>query len=319
MLLAINASAGKAVNGKVAPDDTGPSAQPAETQAVLLCCKSAAPQLYRIEPLTFLSFNRRRSIDRAGSRRAPMSDRKPLMPKATAVWLVENTSLSFDQIAVFCAMHLLEVKGIADGDVAAGIKGMDPIASGQLTREEIKRCEENEGASLRLAASKVEVPPVKTKKGPKYTPLSRRHDRPNAVLWLLRNHPELKDTQLMRLVGTTKPTIAQIRDRTHWNSPNLVPQDPVTMGLCSQVELDAEVNKSAARAAKERRDAGIPEPDRGGTLLPTAETTGFGGASIVQPKEKAAPKEETEAEEQARMLAKLKALSGGEKAAADED
>ncbi len=248
-----------------------------------------------------------------------MTERKPLMPKATAVWLVENTSLSFDQIAAFCGMHLLEVKGIADGDVAAGIKGMDPIASGQLTREEIKRCEENEGAHLRLAASKVEVPPVKTKKGPKYTPVSRRHDRPNAVLWLLRNHPELKDSQIMRLVGTTKPTIAQIRDRTHWNSANLVPQDPVTMGLCSQIDLDGEVKKAAARAAKERRDAGIPEPERAGTLLPTSETTGFGGASIVQPREKPAPKEETEAEEQARVLAKLKGLSAGDKEKSDDE
>ncbi len=242
-----------------------------------------------------------------------MSDRKPLMPKATAVWLVENTSLSFDQIAEFCGMHLLEVKGIADGDVAAGIKGMDPITSGQLTREEIKRVEADEGAHLRLAASKVEVPPVKTKRGPKYTPVSRRHDRPNAVLWLLRNHPELKDSQLMRLVGTTKPTISQIRGRTHWNSPNLTPQDPVAMGLCSQIDLDAEVGKAAARVAKERRDAGIPEPERGGTLLPTATTTG--GASIMQPKEKEAPKAETEAEEQARVLAKLKGMSGAEKGA----
>ena len=133
------------------------------------------------------------------------------------------------------------------------------------------------------------------------------------MLWLLRNHPELKDSQLMRLVGTTKPTIAQIRDRTHWNSPNLAPQDPVTMGLCSQIDLDAEVHKAAARAAKERRDAGIPDPERSGTLLPTAETTGFGGASIIQPKEKAAPKAETEAEEQARVLAKLKGLSSGDK------
>jgi uncharacterized protein len=126
------------------------------------------------------------------------SDRKPLMPKATAVWLTDNTSLSFDQIADFCGMHLLEVKGIADGDVASGIKGMDPITSGQLTREEIKRGETNPRHVLRLAVSKIEIPPVKTKRGPKYTPVSRRHDRPNAVLWLLRNHPELKDSQLMR-------------------------------------------------------------------------------------------------------------------------
>ncbi len=137
-----------------------------------------------------------------------MSDRKPLMPKATAVWLVENTSLTFDQIAEFCGLHVLEVKGIADGDVAHGIKGMDPISNGQLTREEIARAEANEGHNLQLAASKVIVPEVKTKSGPRYTPVSRRHDRPNAVLWLLRSHPELRDSQIMRLVGTTKPTIA---------------------------------------------------------------------------------------------------------------
>jgi hypothetical protein len=144
-----------------------------------------------------------------------MSDRKPLMPKATAVWLVENTSLSFDQIAEFCGLHVLEVKGIADGDVAHGIKGMDPISNGQLTREEIKRGEDDHSVILHLAEAKVDIPEVKTKKGPRYTPVSRRHDRPNAVVWLLRNHPELKDSQLMRLVGTTKTTIAAIRDRTH--------------------------------------------------------------------------------------------------------
>src|SRR5688572_4451982 len=151
-----------------------------------------------------------------------MSNRKPLMPKATAVWLVENTSLSFDQIAEFCGLHHLEVKGIADGDVAQGIKGMDPISSGQLTREEIKAAEDDASHSLKLAESKVAMPQVASRKGPRYTPVSRRHDRPNAVLWLLRNHSELKESQIMRLVGTTKPTIAQVRDRTHWNSPNLV-------------------------------------------------------------------------------------------------
>lgn len=246
-----------------------------------------------------------------------MSDRKPLMPKATAVWLVENTSLSFEQIAAFCGLHVLEVKGIADGDVAQGIKGMDPISSGQLTREEIQAGEEDHGHELRLAETKVVIPQVASKKGPRYTPVSRRHDRPNAVLWLLRNHAELKDSQIMRLVGTTKPTIAQIRDRTHWNSPNLVPQDPVTLGLCSQIDLDAEVKKAATRLERERKEAGLPEPERAGTLLPTSETTAIPGlgpqpyAEIVQPREQE-PREETEAEEEARVFAKLKGLTKGQ-------
>ncbi len=138
-----------------------------------------------------------------------MSDRRPLMPKATAVWLVENTSLTFEQIAELCGLHVLEVKGIADGDVAQGIKGMDPLSSGQLTREEIERAEADPSHKLHLAEQKVVMPEQAAKKGPRYTPVSRRHDRPNAVLWLLRNHPEMKDSQIMRLVGTTKPTIAQ--------------------------------------------------------------------------------------------------------------
>mgnify|MGYP001123701490 CR=1 FL=1 len=158
----------------------------------------------------------------------------PLMPKATAVWLVENTSLSFDQIADFCKLHPLEVKGIADGEVAAGIKGHDPITSGQLTRDEIARGEANPEHKLVLAASKVRLPEIKRRGGPRYTPLSRRQDRPNAILWLLRNHPELKDAQIMRLVGTTKTTLQAIRERTHWNSANLSPLDPVTLGLCSK-------------------------------------------------------------------------------------
>ena len=171
-------------------------------------------------------------------------DRTPLMPKATAVWLVDNTSLTFEQIAEFCGLHVLEVKGIADGDVAHGIKGMDPISSGQLSREEIAAAEEDPSHRLKLSEPKVEVPEVKTKRGPRYTPVSRRQDRPNAILWLLRNHPELKDSQIMRLVGTTKPTIIAIRERSHWNSPNLQAQDPVTLGLCSQIDLDAEVKKA---------------------------------------------------------------------------
>jgi hypothetical protein len=200
-----------------------------------------------------------------------MSAHKPLMPKATAVWLVENTSLSFEQIAEFCGLHVLEVKGIADGDVAQGIKGLDPISNGQLTREEIQRAEEDPEHHLALAERKIDVPQVKTKPGPRYTPVSRRQDRPNAVLWLLRNHPELKDSQIIRLVGTTKPTIAAIRDRTHWNSANLTPQDPVALGLCSQVDLDNEVQKAAARLERERVEQ-RKKLEKAGTLLPTSET-----------------------------------------------
>ena len=195
------------------------------------------------------------------------------MPKATAVWLVDNTSLSFEQIAEFCGLHVLEVKGIADGDVAHGIKGMDPISSGQLSREEIAKAEENPSYRLKLSEPKVEVPEVKTKRGPRYTPVSRRQDRPNAILWLLKNHPELKDSQIMRLVGTTKPTILAIRDRTHWNSPSLVAQDPVTLGLCTQTDLDAEVKKAAAKLAQERKEA--PEAAKGETLIPAEESIGF--------------------------------------------
>ncbi|GAA0776785.1 DUF1013 domain-containing protein [Roseibium denhamense] len=171
----------------------------------------------------------------------------PLMPKATAVWLVDNTALSFTQIASFCKLHPLEVKAIADGEAAQGIKGLDPILTGQLTREEVEKAQNDPNYQLKLQGSKVVVPESK-RKGPRYTPVSRRQDRPNAILWLVRNHPELKDAQIMRLVGTTKPTIAAIRDRTHWNSANLTPSDPVTLGLCSQLELDMEVEKAAKNA-----------------------------------------------------------------------
>ncbi len=199
--------------------------------------------------------------------------RIPLMPKATAVWLVDNTSLTFEQIAEFCGLHVLEVKGIADGDVAHGIKGMDPISSGQLSRDEIAEAELNPTHRLKLSERKVEVPEVKTKRGPRYTPVSRRQDRPNAILWLLKNHPELKDSQIMRLVGTTKPTITAIRERSHWNSPNLQAQDPVTLGLCSQIDLDAEVKKAAARLEREHKRAGVAETAKAETLLPTEEST----------------------------------------------
>ena len=234
--------------------------------------------------------------------------RLPLMPKATAVWLVDNTSLSFEQVAEFCGLHALEVKGIADGDVAQGIKGLDPIAGGQLTREEIKRGETNPGYRLKIQELKVDVPEARTKKGPRYTPVSRRQDRPNAVVWLLKNHPELKDSQIMRLVGTTKPTIESIRDRSHWNSANLNALDPVTLGLCSQIELDAEVQKAAERIERDRKASGAP-PLPGGTLLPTEETTApvMPTATIVEMPVEAEPVE-TEAEEAKRVFEQLKAL-----------
>lgn len=247
-----------------------------------------------------------------------MTDRKPLMPKATAVWLVSNTALTFDQIAEFCGLHVLEVKGIADGDVAQGIKGLDPVSSGQLTRDEIKRGEEDAGHKLRLFESNVNLPQSSAKKRPRYTPVSRRHDRPNAVLWLLRNHPELKDSQIMRLVGTTKPTIAQIRDRSHWNSPNLVPQDPVTLGLCSQVDLDAEVRKASRRSDRDRPEG---EVARAGTLLSAEETTAGMRpvAEIMQTREAPGPRAETESEEAARVLAKLRTMKSSEQPVEGDD
>ncbi|MGR7996085.1 MULTISPECIES: DUF1013 domain-containing protein [unclassified Xanthobacter] len=198
-----------------------------------------------------------------------MSTNTPLMPKATAVWLVDNTALSFEQIGDFCKLHPLEVKGIADGEVAQGIKGLDPISSGQLTRDEITLAEKDPNRRLKLQESKVRLPEQKKRRGPRYTPVSRRQDRPNAILWLLRNHPELKDAQVIRLVGTTKSTIQSIKERTHWNAAQLTPMDPVTLGLCSQIDLDLEVQ----RAAKDR-PADMVQDDRGATLLPADVTTG---------------------------------------------
>jgi hypothetical protein len=222
----------------------------------------------------------------------------PLMPKATAVWLVENTALSFDQIAHFCNLHPLEVKAIADGDAAQGIKGLDPILTGQLTREEIAEAEADPSHELHIAGPKVRLPETKYKKGPRYTPVSRRQDRPNAILWLVRNHPELKDSQIMRLIGTTKSTIQSIRERTHWNSANLTPLDPVTLGLCSQIDLDFEVQ----RAAKEKPAAA---ESQGATLLPAAVTT----APKEEPQESASAKKSDELNVEA-VFAKLKQIGG---------
>ena len=186
-----------------------------------------------------------------------------LMPKATAVWLVDNTALSFDQIAAFCTLHPLEVQGIADGDVAGGIMGASPIQNGQLTREEIEKAEANPAYRMQLSEPKVRVAAAK-RKGPRYTPISRRNERPNAIKWLVRNHPELKDAQIMRLVGTTKSTIDSVRESTHWNAANLAAMDPVTLGLCSQIDLDLEVRRAS------KGGPGVDE-DEEGTMLMTAE------------------------------------------------
>ncbi len=175
---------------------------------------------------------------------------KPLMARATAVWLVDNTTISFKQIADFVEMHELEVQGIADGDVAAGVKGFDPIANNQLTQEEIDAAEKNPLHKLKLKFYAAATGEEK-RRGPRYTPLSKRQDRPASILWLVKFHPELADSQISKLVGTTKPTIQAIRERTHWNIANIQPIDPVALGLCKQSELDAAVQKAAAKKAKE--------------------------------------------------------------------
>lgn len=179
----------------------------------------------------------------------------PLMPKATAVWLIENTSLTFEQIAEFCGLHPLEVQGIADDEVSTGIQGLDPIARNQITREEIERAQKDPAARLKMAV--LDLPqPTKRTKGPRYTPVAKRQDKPDGIAWLARHHPELKDSQIARLIGTTKTTIQSVRERTHWNSPNIRPRDPVLLGLCSQLDLNQAVEK--ARRAAER--AGITLP-----------------------------------------------------------
>jgi uncharacterized protein len=203
-----------------------------------------------------------------------------LMPKATAVWLVDNTSLSFEQIAAFCGLHPLEVQGVADGDVAGGIMGVNPIQNGQLTREEIEKAEADPTYRMKVSDPKVRVATAK-RKGPRYTPISRRNERPNAIRWLLRNHPELKDAQIMRLVGTTKSTIDSVRDNTHWNSTNIQPMDPVTLGLCSQIDLDLEVKRASKGTAS-------PDEADQGTMLLTAEEAlatsgGRTGTTDLQP------------------------------------
>jgi hypothetical protein len=197
------------------------------------------------------------------------ADAIPLMPKATAVWLVDNTSLTFEQIADFCGLHPLEVKGIADEDVAKGIKGQDPVTSGQLTREQIEEAEANPKLRLRMAPPKHKVLPIKQKKIPRYTPVSKRQDKPDAVYWILRNHPEFTDADIVKLIGTTKATIQKIRERSHWNATNIKAVDPVTLGLCSQLELDLAVT----RAYDKRERALKRAAKKSETLKPVEETT----------------------------------------------
>lgn len=179
----------------------------------------------------------------------------PLMPKATAVWLVENTALSFEQIAAFTGMHELEVQAIADGEVAVGIVGVNPITNGQLTQDELERAEKD--PKVRLKMNKTDIPLPKARaKGARYTPVSKRQDRPDAIAWLLKHHPELTDAQLSRLIGTTKPTILSVRDRSHWNAQNIKPQNPVTLGLCTEAELEKAVviaQRRASNAAKAKQ------------------------------------------------------------------
>jgi hypothetical protein len=190
-----------------------------------------------------------------------------LMPKATAVWLVDNTSMTFEQIADFCGLHPLEVKGIADGEVARDIRGADPIANGQLTREELDKAQSNPKYMMKAQKSRHAELLKPLRKGPRYTPVSRRQDRPDAIAWFVRNHPEVSDGQLAKILGTTKATIDQVRDRTHWNSANIKPVDPVTLGLITQLELDAVVKTAAEKRARDDARKGIVAPE-GPTLQP---------------------------------------------------
>jgi uncharacterized protein len=167
----------------------------------------------------------------------------PLMPKATAVWLVENTSLTFEQIADFCDLHPLEVQAIADGEVAVQMQGLDPVANGQTTAADIERCQQDPEARLHLLPTAVPQQFVRHR-GPRYTPIAKRQDKPDAIIYLLRNHPELSDAQISKLIGTTKPTIGAVRDRTHWNSANIKPRHPVGLGLCTLDELDAAIARA---------------------------------------------------------------------------
>ena len=187
----------------------------------------------------------------------------PLMPKATAVWLVENTSLTFEQIADFCMLHPLEIQAIADGEVATQMQGLDPVANGQTTAEEIARCQADPNARLVLSPQAI-APQMFRHKGPRYTPIAKRQDKPDAINFLLKTYPELSDGQISKLIGTTKPTIAAVRDRTHWNSQNIKPRHPVGLGLCTLEELEEVVGR--ARAKRPVEDEILASEAEGGVL-----------------------------------------------------
>ena len=209
------------------------------------------------------------SVERATVPARPVSTRlqsdlimaAPLMPKATAVWLVENTALTFEQIADFCQLHPLEIQAIADGEVANQMQGLDPVANGQTTAEEIERCQADPEARLKLSPQAL-PPQVFKHKGPRYTPISKRQDKPDAIAFLLKSHPELSDTQITKLIGTTKPTIAAVRDRTHWNSPNIKARHPVELGLCTFAELERALSTARARRPAQEAALDDEEPQR---------------------------------------------------------
>ena len=187
------------------------------------------------------------------------------MPKATAVWLIDNTMLTFEQIADFCGLHDLEIQALADGEVAPGMQGLDPISRGDVTMDEVERCQADPSAKIEMA--KLNVPERKArKKGARYTPVSKRGDRPNAIAWLLKNYPELSDAQISKLIGTTKPTISAIRDRSHWNTTNIKPQNPVGLGLCGGADLEKIIAVARARAGKVHAPGAATAPD--GVLAP---------------------------------------------------
>ena len=196
-----------------------------------------------------------------------MAQSQPLMPKATAIWMVENTKLTFEQIADFCGLHKLEIQAIADGEVAIGMNGMSPITSGQLAAEEIARCEADPRTKLKMQRSDLPQA-IARSKGPRYTPVTKRADKPDGIAFLIKSHPDLQDSQIARLIGTTKETIIKIRDRSHWNSSNIKPRDPVLLGLCKRADLDAALKKAERRVAREAKAAG-----RGQTVVEEAVAT----------------------------------------------
>ena len=228
---------------------------------------------------------------------------KPLMAKATAVWLVDNTTLSFHQIAEFCGMHELEIQGIADGDVATGVKGFDPVGNNQLEQIEIDRGQKDPAYKLKLKFNASAVGEEK-RRGPRYTPLSKRQDRPAAILWLVKFHPELSDGAIGKLVGTTKPTILSIRERSHWNISQITPIDPVALGLCRQSELDTAVQ---AAARKKATDGTVMSDDERRKLVSTEQSLAMaddarrpsgleGLAAFAKQEQKEAPADFSDAE-----------------------